>query len=428
MLSTHWMRAGDYYVRPSWWVLAWILTKHVLTPIVDLLFFIWTLKLLWKQRFFAVQWVRLTNAQQARFVAIFLAGTAIVCFVPFPIRAVHSLYAAGTAGDLELLLFAVWVTSFCWVAHRNAKRGEDQTREVGEEPTGRSAALRRWWRVRETRLTALTLLCLILVIVPAGDAGSRVYSVAVLVLLLMIVWSGPAIILLATSGRNQAALIANRAFSWVPGHAKSFQGWISLEAGHFDQALSQLRPLAFETDGRPSLASWDLYLYSTALSNDGKEAAAQELFEAAIQVHQQHRNFHYGLADCLLSQGKDPGRAIELINEALADGMEEFTAKQKRASRGRGLALQAWALASSGLRADAEFKLQEAVAVSGTLGKHDMAGLMHLKGIVLKSLGDKEAARTAFGEFLRLFPHGALKVWARRRLAELDESGEGPGA
>ncbi len=246
--------------------------------------------------------------------------------------------------------------------------------------------------------------------------------VAASVLLQAIVWSQHVVSDLTAQGKYDWALWLARVLFWVPGLPRLLKGWVLLEAGRFREAQDELKAFAFGRDGKPVLENWSLYLYATALLFDEEYAAAEELFQAALQAPRHYFAFQYGLVDCLLLQHKEPTRAIELISQVLSDPAEQYMLAQRRSVRAQSLALFAWALAVCGKKTDAEARLLEAFAESSSLGERSLASLMQLKGLTLKSLGDLEAARTAFNESLQLFPFGASAITARRRLTELDEN------
>jgi tetratricopeptide (TPR) repeat protein len=193
-----------------------------------------------------------------------------------------------------------------------------------------------------------------------------------------------------------------------------------LEAGRFDESLTVFKPLAFDGNGEPQLTSVELYFYATVLMNQDRNAEAQELFEAAIRVPQKEEYFHYGLADCLLSQNKETERACGLVESVISNLLKNAKAVRERTFIAHAMALHACALASSGRHEDAEARIQEAWTTSETFDVYNKAALWHMSGVVWQTLGDKAKAREAFQQTLTLFPYGGVALRAQKRLAEIE--------
>lgn len=225
----------------------------------------------------------------------------------------------------------------------------------------------------------------------------------------------------AMLGDYERALRTSKTWLRSNPYGRPFRGWILLTAGRYSEAEADLKEAAFDGKGMPRLTNLNLYYYAAALMNQGKNEEAQELLEPAIRVPQKLTLFHFLLADCLLSQNKEPNRARELVAHVIADLR---TDRQRNAMRGliaQCVAIDAWALAVIGRREEAERKLEDAFAESASFSNHELAGLMHLKGVVWGALGNPEKAREAFRKALELFPYGSIAVLARKRLTELGE-------
>jgi len=228
---------------------------------------------------------------------------------------------------------------------------------------------------------------------------------------------------LATLGDYEGAMRISRRWLRSKVYGRPFQGWIALQAGRFNEALELLKDSAFDAKGRPALKSQHLYFYVIALMSEEKYSEAQRLLEAALLLPQKTEDYlRFSLADCLLSQKTDAPRARDLVEKVIAALRGKAQSEQSRIFLAQCLALSAWALASCGNRKDAEARLDDAFAVSNSLGKDDLAGLLHLKGVTWLALGDSEKARSAFQQALEVFPHGGIALQARRELTKLGQN------
>jgi tetratricopeptide (TPR) repeat protein len=225
---------------------------------------------------------------------------------------------------------------------------------------------------------------------------------------------------LVRRGQYDLALNLSQIFFWALGNTRSTQGWILVMAGRYTEAKNYLKPLAFDTEGHPRLTSQEFFLYTLALSIEGENATAEMLYEAAVNVPQKTGDFHFGLADCLLTQKKDVDRARRLVESVLAGYPANPRSTQQRANRAQMLAFHAWTLASNGWRSDAEQRLKEATESAAGCDKCSLAALNLPIGDTWLTLGETDKARTAYADALKLFPFGDVGVRARRKLASLD--------
>jgi tetratricopeptide (TPR) repeat protein len=226
---------------------------------------------------------------------------------------------------------------------------------------------------------------------------------------------------LARQGEFDKALQADRRYSWIPGYGSSLAGPILFNAGRYAEARAFVKPFAFDHQGQPKLTSTELYTYAIALENDGKEAEAEKLLEAAIQVPQRTAGFHVALATCLLSQKKDATRACELLEQAIAFPDHRGASYGKKSDDAMRLGRYAWALAASGRRPEAEAKLREALDESVGLKERDQAGVQYFTGEAWRSLREWKKARSAFDEALRLSPDGSAATSTQKALAKMRE-------
>jgi hypothetical protein len=288
----------------------------------------------------------------------------------------------------------------------------------------RGAEGRRKWRVK----AALSLYIAIIVLVVAAPVSKTAKEV--------VFWAGiglPVVLLMVLArlrrwiyevghrGEYERALRLNRWFAWIPGYGGSLEGPILFNAGRYHEARSFLRALAFDAKGQPRLTSLELYTYALALGNDGQEAEAQKLLEAAVQVPQRTWGLHVALATSLLEQKKDAKRACDLMEQALANEQEPASGFGHKADHLRRLGRYAWALAACGRRTEAETKLQEAFAGSASLKDPDLAGVHYFAGEAWRAMGEWRKAREAFQEALRLSPKGVVAASVQKALARMRE-------
>jgi len=357
-MNFHWMRSSKGCTACTTWDVTWILIQACLIPLMGIFFLIWTLKLLWKQKFFLVQWLRLTNKQQGLFTAVFFAGTLLAVGIYYATLYFTIYRAINFYLGSYFSFLVVWISSFCWVSRRNAQIGYPPDSVTSDAQRGITANLRIWWNVRENRLNAISIFIILLAFVTPGRlANNLVWSVGLVIVCQLFLRLNQWVVALALCGHYDWALRLGRVFSWLPGFGRSFQGWIQLDAGRYSEAEASFRPLAFDESDQPRLASIELYFYATTLLDNDKYSEAQELFEAAIQIPQELRYFHYGLADCLLSQNKESDRARELIEQVMAKRHDQLAASQQRTLRTQCIAVHSWSLAACGHRAEAEARL-----------------------------------------------------------------------
>jgi tetratricopeptide (TPR) repeat protein len=216
------------------------------------------------------------------------------------------------------------------------------------------------------------------------------------------------------SGNFERALRLDRKWSLLPFYGESLQGMILFNAGRYSEAREFLKPLAFDAQGKPRLASTELYAYALALENDGHEQEAQELLEAAVPVSKKPEAMQVALATCLLAQDKETDRACKLLEQAQAS-----TRGLLRADLARRIARYAWALGACKRRQEAELKIQEALAKGAGLGNADLAGVHYFVGEAWRALGDMANARAAFQEAVRLAPDGVTALSVRKALAKM---------
>ena len=229
---------------------------------------------------------------------------------------------------------------------------------------------------------------------------------------------------LAKQGEFDRALQMDRRSSRIPGYGAPLEGVILFNAGRYAEARAFAKPFAFDEQGQPRLTSTKLYVYALALENDGQEAEAQKLLEAAVQVPQQRAGFHVALATCLLSQKKDAERARELMELALAFGEHGVSSYGRNSDHALRLGRYAWALAACGRREQASAQIEKAFVGSSVLKDRDLAGLHYFAGETWRSLREWRKARTEFDEALRLSPDGPAATGTKKALAKMREEAQ----
>jgi tetratricopeptide (TPR) repeat protein len=220
----------------------------------------------------------------------------------------------------------------------------------------------------------------------------------------------------ANHGEYDTALKRNKMLLWIPGYGSSLEAMILAAAGRLAESMSCAKPRAFDPHGKPRFACDEFYYYVQGLSNNGGEAEAQPLFEAAIQLPQNSPRFHMGLATCLMDQHKEAERARGLVEQVLANANWKSPSEAMQAHR---IAHHAWAFACCGRRAEAEAKLEEAMAGCDAFEIRLLAWLWFYAGKTYLALDDLEKARTAFQKANSLQPYGDIAVYVHKRLLEI---------
>lgn len=224
---------------------------------------------------------------------------------------------------------------------------------------------------------------------------------------------------LGRDGKTDRALEMDRRWKWVPGYGPSLEGTILFNAGRYREAQEFIRPAAFDAEGKPRLGSTELYTYALALNNDGRFAEAQSLLEASIPVAAKPDGFRVALATNLLEQGKDPERARELLETAMATPPVQSSSYGEQSDAATRMARYAWALASCGRKQEAAAQAQAAIEHGAGLKDSDMAGIHYFAGEAWKAAGETAKARVAFEESLRLKPDGVTAIASKKGPAKL---------
>jgi tetratricopeptide (TPR) repeat protein len=221
-------------------------------------------------------------------------------------------------------------------------------------------------------------------------------------------------------GDYDKALRRDRLWSAMPFYGASLRGMILFNAGRYREAQAFLKPLAFDAQGRPRLASLELYSYALALVNDNRPGEAEPLLEAAIPAVPRNDYLKVALASCLLTQEKDPERATRLLEEAMASPQRGGQASNNRADYARRIARYAWALSACGRRQEAQSRIDEAQQLALSLRPEDAAGVQYFVGEAWRVMGDGAKAQAAYDEAVRLQPTGVIALSVKKAQAKME--------
>jgi tetratricopeptide (TPR) repeat protein len=231
---------------------------------------------------------------------------------------------------------------------------------------------------------------------------------------------------LGHKGETDKALRMDRFWGTLPLYGTSLRGTVLFNAGRYREALAFLKPLAFDAQGRPRLTSVALYSYSLALVNDNRPSEAEPLLEAAIAAVPDPDHLKVALATCLLSQDKDPQRAVRLLEEAMASTPRGGLARDNSADHARRVARYAWALSAASRTRDARTRIDQAIELAAALRPEDAAGVQYFVGEAWRAMGENAKARAAFDEAVRLRPTGVTALSVKKALAKMVATGDSP--
>jgi Tfp pilus assembly protein PilF len=368
--------------------------------------------------------------RQRTFIAVALIGVAIVFAIHHAVRNLPPVTA------LRITLISAAVLGAILLALMQSTRKPEQTPEqsvphsdIAGMAAGPGARAPR--RGKLGAKAATWIIITIVFVVMISHVPNQVKTIVFFTPIgILIIWTVVLTKLkrwtydLTRQGEFDRALQMDRRFSRIPGYGAPLEGPILFNAGRYPEAQAFVRPFAFDEQGKPKLTSAEYYTYALALENDGKEAEAQKLLEAAVQVPQRTAGFHVALATCLLSQKKDAERARELLEQALAFPDLQTTAYGRNSDLAMRIARYAWALAACGRREEAEAQIEKAFAGSGGLKPRDLAGVHYFAGEAWRSLGEWKKARAAFEEALRLSPDGPAASGTQKALAKMREEAQ----
>lgn len=348
-------------------------------------------------------------------VAVFYGGSVNLAYRYFPASAGT---VAAVVGILSLAALFM-LTPAIMRGGKKASREMNQPQAAYGAGTGRRG-VPQWWIRFSAWLPTVVLLCVFFAPFKTIQMGWRMAALAGAILWPLGVhrlkmW----IYRQSRKGNQDLALLMNRICAWLPGYGSSFEGVILFEAGRYGEARAFLQPLAFDSAGRPRLASVELYVYALALCNDGRAAEAQPLLEAAIEAAKPADALESALAACLLTQRKSPDRACALMEKAMATPQLRVSRSGQASDYAARIAKYAWALASAGRRDEAESRIGEAMALGSRLHDGERAGIEYFAGETWEALGHVENARAAYERAVSLRPSGVTALSSRKGLSRL---------
>ena len=396
----------------------WQFTPFCLGTLISLCCLAWASMLLWSTVSRAKSTSKVASArtywtaptQLKSIVVTFLGGTTMLCVVGLLSANIPAAPARASFLAIGAALWLVLVDIFFNVLRSKAPQGN--------------------WRKLAPLVIAPPIIGLVLTALleessAMGQRSPLAWGLRTALALSMLMIPASAVVgllplWLVRRGHYGLALQANRMLFWAVGHNPSMEGWILALAGRYSEARTYLRPLAFDRQDSPRLTSPELFLYAMVLSIEGEDAKAEELFEAAIQTPQANGNFHFGLAELLLTRKDNSERARELVEAVLAGYPALPQSIELRSTRSQMLAFHAWALASNGSRQAAESRMQEAVTSASGGGRFNLAAMQLPIGDMWATLGEREKARASYQAAVVQFPSGDLAVRARRKIAQID--------
>jgi tetratricopeptide (TPR) repeat protein len=376
---------------------------------------------------FGAERVPWLDDRQKTFILVTVVGMALIFGIYYAARnlPLSSLHRIMTISILVLAVIQVMILQAHRKPEQNGPNSEIQARSLA--PTAGVPNRTNW--LSKVVVWAVVALVMVAILSPIPREFKTAAFFALIAIL--VIWGMALTKLkrrvygLSMQGKFDEALQEDRRWSRIPGYGGSLAGMIYFNAGRYAEAQVLAKPFAFDEQGKPKVASTDFYVYSLALVNDGKEAEAQKLLEAAVAAPQRTAGFHVALATCLLSQKKDAARACELLEQAMATPNPPMPAYERKSDDMKRLGRYAWALAAAGRRAEAEAKIREAVAGSTSLKGRDLAGVHYFSGEAWRALGERKQARDAFNEAMRLSPEGPPATGSRKALARMRDEAQG---
>ena len=222
---------------------------------------------------------------------------------------------------------------------------------------------------------------------------------------------------LAFRGSYDQALRIQQWIAMFPNCGSLMKGWILVEAGRYQEGRDVLRGAAFDAKNEPRPQSFHLELYTYSLAAEGALDTAIALYETCSQVHPAFENHKLGLASCLLVKGTESARARALIEEVFANCFFD-----RDADRVCAVGLHAFSLARNGYPEQARQRLVESFAIFDRCKGRDQGALWLEAGATYHALGERETARNAFREAIRIHPFGSNKLRAEAWLKRMDEA------
>jgi tetratricopeptide (TPR) repeat protein len=194
-------------------------------------------------------------------------------------------------------------------------------------------------------------------------------------------------------------------------------------AGRAEEAERCCRRAAARTSGEGSRFALDRL--GAILTDRGRYDEARQCLEDAIRLDDGFDLACTDLAELLLIEGRDPERALDLVERAIQAKPSSASQCVGRQMDAETMAVRAWALAASGKRLEAEVALQRALGRADQRWTPVVAGIYWRVGMASACLGDRNAARSHFRNAAMMDPQGKYGNLSR---LQLDNSAWGVSA
>ena len=202
-------------------------------------------------------------------------------------------------------------------------------------------------------------------------------------------------------------------------HILMLQGTVLSLAGHFEEAEQCCRRAvgkSLEAGGVSGIRPLALDRLASVLMDLKRFEEAHQLLEEAL-----HRDPHFApaqsdLAELLLMEGKEPQRALELIDGVLAGSPSAAYEGPGRDLRSEATALRAWALAACDRKAAAEAAIRSALYGGDQKFRPVVAANYWRIGMALEALHDHNAAVTHFHAAINVDHDGKYGKRAQQQL------------
>jgi tetratricopeptide (TPR) repeat protein len=186
---------------------------------------------------------------------------------------------------------------------------------------------------------------------------------------------------------------------------------LSAAARHAEAELSYRQALAVSANAKPAFRNQLLLCLGYSLTDLGRYEQAQRCLETVIDLGDPYGGARLGIADLLLQQGKEPGKALSLVEES----MRICSAGWCKAER---MGNKAWALALMGKRD--EMADPVTAALQGAEGLQHVGAAASIRWRVGKALAVAERVSEAIEQFraaLHIDPRGHHGLLAKTELA-----------
>lgn len=156
-----------------------------------------------------------------------------------------------------------------------------------------------------------------------------------------------------------------------------------------------------------------------ALAEQGRFEEALRSYAAAVHALPGFRLPYRGMAEVLLVQRKDPGKALEYLDQLMnSSGVPWGLRKLNRHGQDDYWMLRAWALAELGRSSEVAPAIEKAFKLTNRNSKIDLASFHYRAGMALQALGDS-AANDHFRQAVEADPHGRRGTRAAAALRAL---------